>query len=89
MELMKQMNKLERSNQVYRAGYKKARAALGKSCMETNVITVPNNKPTVTVGATPVPVLIVVTPTTAPIIESQAPIVTTPQATQGRIMTVS
>ena len=86
--MMKQMNKLEQSNQVYRAGYKKPRAALGKSGMETNVITVPNVNPMVTLEATPVPVLTVITPTTDPIIKPQAPIVTTPQATQGRIITI-
>ena len=87
MEMMKQMNKLEQSNQVCRAGYK-ARAALGKSGTETNVITIPNINPMVTVGTTPVPVLTVITPTTVPVIEPKAPIVMTPQATQGRIITI-
>ena len=87
-EMMKQMNKLEQSNQVYRAGYKKARAALGKSATETNIITVPNIHPMVTVGATPVPVPTVITPATAPVIEPQAPIIMMPQVTQGRIITI-
>ena len=56
--------------------------------METNVITIPNINPMVTVGATPVPVLTVITPATSPIIEPQAPIIMMPQATQGRIITI-
>ena len=62
-------------------GYKKARAALGKSGTKTNIITVPNINPRVTDGATSVPVPTVITPATAQVIEQQAPIVMKPQAT--------
>ena len=50
--------------------------------------TIPNINSTVTVGATPVPVPTVITLTTAPIIEFQAPVIMTPQATLERIITI-